>query len=55
MWVNTPALQTNFSPQSTAFWAQVYLDMADLMNAADLLLIPSDAEPFGRAALEAIC
>ncbi len=24
------------------------------MNAADLLLIPSDAEPFGRAALEAM-
>jgi len=29
-------------------------DIPDLMNAADLLLIPSDAEPFGRAALEAM-
>jgi glycosyltransferase involved in cell wall biosynthesis len=29
-------------------------DVPDLMNAAELLLIPSDAEPFGRAALEAM-
>ncbi|HEY2017157.1 MAG TPA: hypothetical protein VGH38_26810, partial [Bryobacteraceae bacterium] len=33
-WLNTPALQTNFSPASTAFWKQVYLDMADVMAAA---------------------
>lgn len=33
-WVNTPALQTNFSPASTAFWQQVYLDMASVMAAA---------------------
>jgi hypothetical protein len=32
--VNTPALQTNFSPSSLAFWQQVYLDMANLMAAA---------------------
>ena len=32
--VNTPALQTNFSPASLAFWQQVYLDMANVMNAA---------------------
>ncbi len=32
--VNTPALQTNFSPQSLAYWQQVYLDMATLMSAA---------------------
>ena len=32
--VNTPALQTNFSPASLAYWQQVYLDMASLMNAA---------------------
>ena len=32
--VNTPALQTNFSPASLAFWQQVYLDMANLMAAA---------------------
>jgi len=31
VWVNTPALQTNFGPQSTAFWQQVYRDMADVM------------------------
>jgi hypothetical protein len=34
VWVNTPALQTNFSPASLAFWQQVYLDMANLMAAA---------------------
>lgn len=32
--VNTPALQTNFSPTSLAFWQQVYLDMANVMSAA---------------------
>jgi hypothetical protein len=32
--VNTPALQTNFGPQSTAFWRGAYLAMAGLMNAA---------------------
>ncbi len=35
-WVNTPALQTNFSPASTAFWQQVYLDMAQVMAEAGL-------------------
>ncbi|HLJ47555.1 MAG TPA: hypothetical protein VKU01_16180 [Bryobacteraceae bacterium] len=34
--VNTPALQTNFSPQSTSFWQQVYLDMANLQASAGL-------------------
>jgi hypothetical protein len=34
VWVNTPALQTNFSPASQAFWQQVYADMAGLMAAA---------------------
>jgi len=29
-------------------------DVPDLMNAADLVLIPSDAEPFGRVAIEAM-
>jgi hypothetical protein len=32
--LNTPALQTNFSPASTAFWQQVYADMADVMASA---------------------
>ena len=32
--LNTPALQTNFSPASTAFWKQAYLDLATLMAAA---------------------
>jgi len=36
VWVNTPALQTNFSPQSTGFWRQVYADMAGIMNRAGL-------------------
>jgi hypothetical protein len=31
VWLNTPALQTNFGPVSTAFWRQVYLDMAGVM------------------------
>jgi hypothetical protein len=30
-WLNTPALQTNFSPSSRAFWRQVYLEMATIM------------------------
>ncbi len=34
--LNTPALQTNFSPASTAFWKQVYLDMAGVMTDAGL-------------------
>src|SRR5208282_2246279 len=36
-WLNTPALQTNFSPASTAFWQQVYTDMADLMAGAGIV------------------
>ena len=32
--VTTPALQTNFSPASLAFWQQAHLDMAQIMNAA---------------------
>ena len=32
--VDTPALQTNFSPTSLAFWKQVYMDMANLFAAA---------------------
>jgi len=36
-WLNTPALQTNFSPASTAFWQQVYSDMADLMANAGVV------------------
>jgi hypothetical protein len=34
VWLNTPALQTNFGPQSTAFWQAVYGEMADLMVSA---------------------
>ena len=34
VWVNTPALQTNFSPASLAFWKQAYFDMAALMSQA---------------------
>jgi hypothetical protein len=33
-WLNTPALQTNFSPASTAFWRDVYNDMARIMADA---------------------
>jgi hypothetical protein len=34
--LNTPSLQTNFSPTSATFWQQVYLDMASVMTAAGL-------------------
>lgn len=34
--LNTPALQTNFSPASIAFWRQVYLEMAGLMDEASM-------------------
>jgi hypothetical protein len=34
--LTTPSLQTNFSPTSAAFWQQVYLDMATVLNAAGL-------------------
>ena len=34
--LNTPSLQTNFSPASAAFWQQVYRDMAAVMSAAGL-------------------
>lgn len=29
--LNTPALQTNFSPASISYWKQVYLEMAEIM------------------------
>ena len=35
--LNTPALQTNFSPASASFWQQVYADMAGIQAAAGLL------------------
>jgi hypothetical protein len=34
--VSTPALQTNFGPESTAFWQQAYLDMAQIMLSAGM-------------------
>jgi hypothetical protein len=34
VWLNTPALQTNFGPESTAFWQEVYREMAELMECA---------------------
>ena len=34
--LNTPALQTNFSPVSIDFWKQVYLDMAQVQSDAGL-------------------
>jgi hypothetical protein len=32
--LNTPALQTNFSPVSRAYWEKVHLEMADILAAA---------------------
>ena len=37
VYLNTPALQTNFSPTSITFWRDVYLGMAELMAAAELV------------------
>ena len=37
VWVNTPALQTNFSPASAAYWQQVYQAMATLMATAGVV------------------
>ena len=34
--VSTPALQTNFSPDSIAYWKQVYLDAATIQTNAGL-------------------
>lgn len=34
--LNTPALQTNFSPTSRAFWREVYREMAGMMKEAGL-------------------
>lgn len=34
--LNTPALQTNFSPTSLAFWKEAHHDLAGLMNQAGL-------------------
>jgi hypothetical protein len=36
VWLTTPSLQTNFGPASTAFWQQVYLEMASLMTQAGI-------------------
>ena len=36
VWVNTPALQTNFSPQSLAYWQEVHAEMAGIMSAAGM-------------------
>jgi hypothetical protein len=33
----TPALQTNFSPTSLAFWQQAYTEMAGIQQAAGLV------------------
>ena len=35
--VNTPALQTNFSPVSTGFWKQAYADLAQIQVDAGLV------------------
>lgn len=34
VWLNTPALQTNFGAESTAFWREVHLEMAGVMVEA---------------------
>jgi hypothetical protein len=36
VWLLTPALQTNFSPASVAFWRQAHQELAGLMEAAGL-------------------
>ncbi len=34
--LNTPAIQTNFSPTALAFWTQTYLDMASLQSTGGM-------------------
>ncbi|MEO8597573.1 MAG: hypothetical protein ABI759_29915, partial [Candidatus Solibacter sp.] len=34
VWLNTPALQTNFGPESTAYWSEIHREMADLMTSS---------------------
>ena len=34
--LNTPALQTNFSPASTAFWREAFRDLAQIMQEAGM-------------------
>jgi hypothetical protein len=36
VWVSTPALQTNFSPASVAFWGQAYRDIAQVQTDAGM-------------------
>ncbi|MGE5568999.1 MAG: hypothetical protein ACM3S5_08185 [Rhodospirillales bacterium] len=36
VWVNTPALQTNFSPASIAFWREAFRDLAQIMQEAGM-------------------
>ena len=45
--LNTPSIQTNFSPACLAYWTQVYLDIAALQNAAGLSLTCSPAKCSG--------
>lgn len=35
--LNTPAIQTNFSPAALQYWTQLYLDMAGLQQSAGLI------------------
>ena len=35
--LNTPSIQTNFSPTAQAYWTQIYLDVAGLQNSAGLV------------------
>lgn len=35
--LNTPSIQTNFSPSSLTYWTQVYLDMAELQSNSGLV------------------
>ena len=35
--LNTPSIQTNFSPTALAYWKNIYLEMASLQNAAGLI------------------
>jgi hypothetical protein len=36
VWLDTPALQTNFGPSSLAFWQQAHADMAEVMTEAGM-------------------
>jgi len=51
---NLEALAVSLGVRDSIVFAGYRKDMPDLMNAADVVVMPSDSEPFGRVAIEAM-